>query len=182
MPIIVCIHANTFNNWPTWDISALQESVQQYLGNDITFSIKATCATRSRFLHVGTKSTNAYHHKHPDTVWGSTSYTTIIKHSSITSFYQLHTIYMSLVKIIITSKFHHHFKIDSLLPMVIKRKQATNQDWVCHHSRSCATNQHQKLSNFLCISESSYHPNLDGTWSHPTSLTMWHSIGQQTIT
>ena len=109
------------------DISTLQESVQRYLGNGIISSIKGTCATgmqhyNYRFLHIGTKSTNAYHHRHPATVWCSPSYATNIEHSSV-------NVYLSAAcNLHATSESHHHFKIYSLLRMVpsgIKRKQAT---------------------------------------------------------
>ena len=119
------MHATTVNNWPKWDISALRESVQQYLGNinGVTSSqSKDLCrksATLYRFLHMGTKSTNAYHRKHPATAWGSHSYATIIEHSSI------NICLSAACNLHVTSENYHHFKIYSLLPMVLSGVKKT---------------------------------------------------------
>ena len=87
-PWFVCMHATTVDNWPRWDISTLWESIQQYLGNGITSSIKRTYAIRIwnyvyRFLYINTKSTDIYHWKNPATISSSLGYATFIEHSSI---------------------------------------------------------------------------------------------------
>ena len=62
-------------------------------------------ATLYKVLHTGTKSNNAYHHKHSATAWGSPSYGTIIEHSSINVYLSAaHHLHVTS-ETIITSKF-----------------------------------------------------------------------------
>ena len=80
-------------------------------------------ATLYRFLHIGTKWTNTYHHKHPATSRGLPKYAKNFEHSSI------NICLSAACDLHFTSENHHHLKIYSLLSMVlsgIKRKQATN--------------------------------------------------------
>ena len=62
-------------------------------------------STLYRFLHIGTKSINAYHRKHPANVWGFPSYATIIEHLSISIYLSAaHNLHINS-ETIITSKF-----------------------------------------------------------------------------
>ena len=95
------MHATIVNHWLKWDISALRESVQQYLGNGVTSSqskqlMPQECNAIYEFLHISTKSANAYHCKHPATTWGSPNYAPLLlnTHQSL-SIYKLYHIHIS---------------------------------------------------------------------------------------